>query len=84
MSLNIKNEEAHRLASELAQLRGVSTTQAVLDAVRNDLDREKRRTSRQGLAQEILEIGRHCAAHMQPFASEDHADMLYDEKGLPK
>ena len=41
MSLNIKNEEAQALAVELAWLRKVSVTKAVLDAVRHELAREK-------------------------------------------
>ncbi len=42
MSLNIKSTEAHRLARELAQLNGVSLTDAVTEALREKLDREKR------------------------------------------
>ncbi len=43
MSLNIKSTEAHRLARELAQLRGVSLTHVVTEALREKLDREKLR-----------------------------------------
>ena len=83
MSLNIKNPEAYRLATELARLRKVSTTQAVVDAVRNDLERERKRRS--GLAAKLVETGRRCAAHIQePTNSRDHADLLYDAHGLPK
>ena len=82
--MNIKNAEAHQLASELANLRGISTTQAVLEAVRNDLEREKKRRRKVGLAVELLEMGRRCSARLQPMTSADHAAMLYDEKGLPK
>ena len=84
MSLNIKNEEAHRLAQELARLTGESMATAVTEAVRERLERlrRKRRTSK---ADRLLQIGRECAAHLkEPFRSIDHADMLYDEKGLPK
>ena len=37
MILNIKNEEAHRLASALAKKRGESLTQAVISALREQL-----------------------------------------------
>jgi antitoxin VapB len=37
MSLNIKSEEAHRLARELARLTGESMTAAVTEAVRQRL-----------------------------------------------
>jgi antitoxin VapB len=37
------------------------------------------------LVERLLKIGRECAAHMnEPFLSEDHARLLYDEKGLPR
>jgi antitoxin VapB len=82
--MNIKSPEAHRLATELAQLRGISTTQAVLDAVRNDLEREKQLHRKKGLAAELMAIAGRCSAELRPMKSEDHATMLYDEKGLPK
>jgi hypothetical protein len=39
MTLNIKNEEAHRLAAELAKITGESLTAAVTTAIRERLDR---------------------------------------------
>ena len=39
MSLNIKNEEAHRLARELAALTGESMTVAVIEALRERIER---------------------------------------------
>ena len=42
MSMNIKNEEAHRLTEELAKLTGESLTGAVTEAVRERLDRVRR------------------------------------------
>jgi antitoxin VapB len=85
MSLNIKSTEAHRLARELAQLRGVSLTHAVTEALQEKLDREKRRSRHEPLSSELLAIGKRCAAHVKkPLKSSDHADMLYDENGLPR
>jgi len=85
MSMNIKNEDAHRMAAELAQLRGVSLTQAVTDAIRTELEREQAKRKRLGLAEELLEIGRRCAERMKDSVPATHAtDFLYDEKGLPK
>ena len=84
MSLNIKSEETHRMAKELARLTGESMTVAVGEAVRERLERIKG-SSKQGLAERLLQIGRECAAHMkEPYKSIDHGDLLYDEKGLPK
>jgi len=85
MSLNIKNDEAHRMATELARLRGVSVTAAVTDAIREQLERERSERSRKGLGARLLEIGRRCAAHVrQPVSSADHAALLYDSEGLPR
>jgi antitoxin VapB len=83
MSLNIKNEETHRLAHELAGLTGESLTAAITLALQERLDRVQR--SRQGnLSDRLLKIGRECAAHLkEPFLTIDHGDLLY-EKGMPK
>ncbi len=84
MSLNVKNEEAHRLARELAALTGETVTAAVTEAVRERLERILRGKNGD-LADHLLEIGRDCAAHLkEPFRSIDHGDLLYDERGLPK
>ena len=84
MSLNIKSEEAHRLARELARLTSKSMTTAVTEALREHLDRLRRAESA-GLADRLLAIGRDCAARLkEPYRSADHGDLLYDERGLPR
>jgi len=84
MSCNVKNQEAHRLAEELAKLTGESMTTAVTVALRERLNRI-RQERRGGLAERLLAIGRDCAAHLkEPFRSADHGDLLYDERGLPR
>jgi antitoxin VapB len=84
MSLNIKNEEAHRLAQQLAKLTGESMTTAVTEAVKERLERIQRKRG-MSKAERLLQIGRECAAHLkEPFRSIDHGEMLYDKKGLPK
>lgn len=81
MSLNIKNEETHRLVQELASLTGESMTAAVTEAVRERLERVKRK----GMAERIMEIAKRSAPlWKEPFKSIDHGDLLYDENGLPK
>ena len=84
MSLNIKNEEAHKLVQELAKATGESMTEAVKQAVRERLHRI--RSQRDGeLSRRLLEIGKDCAVHLkEPFRSADHDSLLYDEKGLPR
>jgi len=83
MSLNIKREETYRLAQELAQLTGESVTVAVTRAVQERLDRVRRQQGA-SLAEHLVAIGEDCAAHLkEPFRSIDHAELLYDERGLP-
>ena len=84
MSLNIKNEETHRLARELAGLTGESVTEAVTVAVRERLERVKSEQG-SGLAERLLAIGRDAARRWkEPYRSmEDPTEFLYDERGLP-
>ena len=84
MSLNIKNKETHRLAQELAAATGESMTEAVTEAVRERLDRVRRRHGTT-LAERLLAIGKDCAPRLkEPYRSADHRDLLYDERGLPR
>ncbi len=84
MSLNIKNKDAHRLASQLSRLTGESMTEAVTTAVRERLERVRGKRG-SGLSERLLKIGKDCAARLkEPFRSADHADLLYDKKGLPR
>jgi antitoxin VapB len=83
MTLNIKNPETHRLATELARLTGETLTQAVTEALRERLERVSRQRQK-ATAAELLAIGRRCAAHLHmPATSVEHATLLYDEQGLP-
>jgi antitoxin VapB len=82
MPLIIKNDEAHRMAIELAKLTGESITRAVSEAIRQRLERERRHRDREALADALLEIGRRCAApHRRDTRSHD--GFLYDDRGLP-
>jgi antitoxin VapB len=84
MSLNIKREKTYRLAHELAQLTGESVTAAVTTAVQERLERVRRQQG-MSLADCLVEIGEDCAAHLkEPYRSIDHAELLYDEHGLPR
>ncbi|MEO1016752.1 MAG: type II toxin-antitoxin system VapB family antitoxin [Pseudomonadota bacterium] len=83
--LNIKNEETYALARELSRITGESMTQAINRAVRERIDRLRHfaRTDRQGMAQELLAIGRECST--LPNLDDRHPDeILYDEQGMPK
>ena len=85
MSLNIKNEETCQLAGELARLTGETKTGAITVALRERLDREKRRRDVDARARELHAIGQRCAKLMGKGASSlEHGDLLYDERGFPK
>jgi antitoxin VapB len=83
MSLNIKHPEADRLARELAKQTGESITNAVINALRDRLSREQGRASLPGLKNELLSIGRRCAA--LPDRDTRSADEIlgYDKHGVP-
>lgn len=82
MSLNIKDPEAHRLAQAIARATGESMTSVVKEALRERFARIERRKSKASV-EELLAIADRAAANLKrPYA--DHAELLYDENGLPK
>jgi antitoxin VapB len=82
MSLNIKDPEAHRLAQEIARATGETITRVVTQALRERLDKIERTRARANV-EELLAIANRAAAHVhRPY--RDHAELLYDEQGLPK
>jgi antitoxin VapB len=82
MHLNIKNDEAHKLATELARLTGENLTSAVTLALRERLARERRRRNTDNVAARLLKIGNRYAALPDSGGSPDEI-LGYDEHGLP-
>lgn len=83
MSLNIKNEQTHRLVRQLAEVTGESQTSAVTIAVRERLERVLR-SQRGDLAARLLAIGEDVAVRLPDhLKSADHGDLLYDDRGMP-
>jgi antitoxin VapB len=84
MALNIRNPDTERLAAELARLTGKTKTQAVTDALREQLTRLRSRRGGPRLADELDEIARHCAD--LPVLDDRHPDdiLAYDDHGLPR
>jgi antitoxin VapB len=80
--LNIKNPEARRLVDELCALTGESVTEAVTVALRERVDRKKRRR-KEGVAAKLMEIGRRAAA-LPDLDAREPDEILYDEFGLVK
>jgi antitoxin VapB len=82
MSLNIKDPEAHRLAQAISRATGESMTRVVTEALRERYAKIEHRKGRASV-NELLAIADRAAAHVKrPYA--EHADLLYDENGLPK
>ena len=80
--LNIKNDEAHKLATELAGLTGESLTSAVTLALRERLARERRRRRPDRVAAQLMKIGSRYAA--LPDTGRSPEEILgYDGHGLP-
>jgi antitoxin VapB len=80
-TMNIKDPEVRELARQLAERRRTSLTDAVRQALRETLERD--RASRAGLAERLLEIGRRSREEFgtaQILTDDD----LYDDRGLPK
>ena len=82
MGLNIKNEEVHRLAREVAGRTGETMTHAIQTALEERLARlasaeSEDRASRAARVRAILD-----SIPAYPGASSNHDD-LYDEFGLP-
>jgi antitoxin VapB len=85
MSMNIKSQEAHDLARELAALTGETVTQAVTVAVRERLERLRHETAAEERIRRMTELSHSTASLMTPeFRDLDIDELLYDERGLPK
>lgn len=83
MGLNIKDPEAHKLAKEIAEETGETMTSAVTKALRERLERLRKKREKKLTVEEMLAIGRRIRGHLKGPVP-DHAELLYDEKGLPK
>jgi antitoxin VapB len=83
MSLNIKDPEAHKLAQLLAEETGETMTAAVTQAIRERLESVRRRRKRDATLAALVKLGKR-GQEIFKGPSVDHAEMLYDENGLPK
>ena len=84
MAVSIKNEETERLARELAKRTGVSITEAITTALREQLAREEGKRSALRVRDELLVIGRRCAALPDLDTRSPEEILGYDEIGLPR
>lgn len=82
MTLNVKDPEAHRLAQAIAQATGETITHVVTEALRERYERIQKHDP-ETMAADLRAISKRAAAHVKrPYL--DHAQLLYDERGLPK
>ena len=71
MHLNFKNDEAHKLATELAEMTGETLTAAVTLALRERLVRERRRLQTDSTVARLMKIGSQYAALADTGRSPD-------------
>jgi antitoxin VapB len=83
MALNIKDSATEKAVRELAAATGETVTAAIRRAAEERLQRIRHKQAGHCLAEEILEIGRRCAA--LPDQDRRTADEIlgYDQHGLP-
>jgi antitoxin VapB len=84
MTITINHPEAEELARELTSYTGETLTQAVLNALRERLEREKGKQSQPtSLKEELLRIGQECAA-LPVLDNRLPEDIVgYNEYGVP-
>jgi antitoxin VapB len=83
MALSLKDKETDRLARAVAALTGETVTDAIRVALSERLQRERlRRGEGTNLAEQLMEIGRHCATlpDLDPRSPDEIVG--YDETGL--
>jgi antitoxin VapB len=81
--LNIKSDDAYRLASRLSELTGESLTSVVTKALQAELDRQERQRDLKARVDRVMELAKELRAHMREPVSSD-TSWMYDEDGLPK
>jgi antitoxin VapB len=83
--LNIKDNEAHAMATELAKRTGQTLTGAVKDALRDKLQRERNRgSSSSRVVARVMEIA-HRAASRRVLDPRSPDEIIgYDEHGIPR
>ena len=81
MGLNIKSEEVHRLAREVADRMGASMTGAIEAALREKLERLDQEKNVDAILRRVDEIVKRSGP-TAPGVTSDHSD-LYGDDGLP-
>jgi antitoxin VapB len=83
--LNIKSEDAYRLASRLSELTGESLTTVVTAALRERLERQLQVRDREARLTRLRAITADIRAAMgEDLPTSDHSWLYDDETGLPR
>ena len=82
MALSLKDPETDRLAREVAKMTGETLTVAIRTALEERLHREQLRRGDAGLAEQLMEIGRECAALPDLDTRTPDEIVGYDETGM--
>jgi len=83
MALSVKDPEADRLARALAGLTGLSLTDAIVKALREQLVRETGRSNVSGFRDDLREISDRCGALRDLDLRSPEEIIGFDEHGLP-
>ena len=87
MQLNIKSDEAHQLASRLAELTGESMTTVVTEALRARLAAEEKSHEADAMIRDVMALAAEIRAELDKAGGEpltSNHDWLYDDvTGLP-
>ena len=83
MGMNIKSDDTHRRAKQLARITGETIAEAVDNAVTERLERLRRQRNRKALAAKLLKLGERCS-RLPVIDKRAAEEMLYDESGLPR
>ena len=84
MTTMTTHPEVKRLTQELVRYTGETTTEAMLNALKERLERERRKhQSTPRLAEQLLKLGRECAA-LSVLDTRSAEEILgYDVHGVP-
>lgn len=84
--LNVRSDEAYRLAHVIAEEAGAPIADVIVAALRDYgaklPKRENMTPAQRATYEELRALSREAARHKKPGATSDHSDM-YDEFGLP-
>ena len=83
MALSIKNPEAEQLARALARVTGLSLTEAIMKALREQLARETGRSAVTGFRDNLRAISDRCGALPDLDLRSPEELIGFDAHGLP-